>query len=1432
LSVSESESGVTLVCPKCQQQFPLSAAEHSAPASETTGGDLETFSAGELKMLRGDAALAPPPALPAVELPGYEILGPLGKGGMGQVYKARHLRLDRLVALKMIRPELLHEPSAVARFHREAQAAARLSHPHIVGVYDATEHAGRHWLVMEYVEGDDLASVLRREGSLPVAQACSYVQQAALGLEHARQRGLVHRDIKPGNLLVTADRTNLKILDLGLARVVQDWDSRQAASEFTQSGVILGTPAYLAPEQALDSRSADTRSDVYSLGCTLYHLLTGRVPFPGESLTAIVVKHQTKEPDSLASLRRDLPAGLEAVVRKMMAKRPEDRFQTPGEVAAALAPFASSGEHATTLPVSPARRPVPPSRRLRGALIGAAVVGLAVVAATLVVRSRNGSVSDPSQSAANRVQSEQLEALIAQAKTLETKSEKTVSDYRAIVDAYSHALEFDPRNPSLYCSRGFAYYNLTQYEDAIADYEDGLRLDPTPFHRYWLHWYLAGAFHNRAAFVSGSEADWKRAAEEYTTAMDVRPEAVPFNAYSFLNRAICRGQAGDRAGAIADFTRQLQSDPKHLGARLKRARLYEQQGDLALAKADREEALRINAQEAIRIDPDLANLTATLASTPARPSSDRPAPVILDDHLKEGLRHFESLRFYLAANHYTEALKLDPDNAEAYNQRGWANLYTKEFARAVDDFTQLIRVNDKAPTINGHALRAMAFVGLQQYDQAIDDLTKAIAANDDHAARYYIQRADLYRKKGDQEKEAADREQARKLNSSRRTVNVGDHPLPIGQNNVPFFRALQHYNAGQYDDALIFCNEALKNEKYRPAALNLRGLIYLATGNEGAVVDFTELIGMRDKSPGVKNAWIQRALAHAALGDLEKAIDDFSQAIAVSPANVGILHGRAEVYLRSGAYDKSIGDRKRADELGQGSLTTSDADILPETRRETAMTHYRQGLAAFQAQRYDEAVKSLDEAVRFDPEPPAFFCLRGAVQAHRGEYDAAVQDFTELIRRTLPPAMLNGYSLRGYANVLKGDYPEAIADLSEALEIVGGHPLYLRWRAEAYERSGQAALAQADRQKYQAAPGGAVALQIRSLLSVTRPVGPHIGRYIESRRLASAGQIDEAIAAATEAIELYPDFGAAYNHRGYQRNLKRDYNGAIADFTELIRCNADVPGISGWDTRGNVYLAKGDHARALADFTRAIEENPLNTGLYLTRARAYEAGGDVVKASADRAIAARLFVDPAKAAISRRGEPAASEQPSTQSGGASERRSRATALRAEGADLLQNGQRSQAIAKLTEAIDLEPGDAHAYSLRGVAYASSQKFDLAIADYTEALRLNPEDDAALFNRSAAYATQMKHQEALTDANELLRRAPSARAYSHRGWLHLQTGALTAAIDDYTESIRLDPTDSHPYLRRAETYEKLGDTAKAQLDREAAEKLSSSTSTAPE
>jgi hypothetical protein len=273
----------------------------------------------------------------------YRVVRLLGAGGMGAVYEAEHRAMQRTVALKVINRAATSRPGAVERFRREVRAAARLSHPNVVSTYDAEDAGGTLFLVMEHVDGVSLGRLVKENGPLPVAEACAYVRKAALGLQHAHERGMVHRDVKPDNLILVASPGasapgSVKVLDFGLAALLAD-----RGDGLTDTNVVMGTPDYMAPEQAEDPRSADIRADVYSLGCTLYYLLTGRVPYPGATSLRTILAHREQPVPSIRRTRPEVPAGLARVLERMLAKRPEGRYQTPAEVAAALEPFTRAG---------------------------------------------------------------------------------------------------------------------------------------------------------------------------------------------------------------------------------------------------------------------------------------------------------------------------------------------------------------------------------------------------------------------------------------------------------------------------------------------------------------------------------------------------------------------------------------------------------------------------------------------------------------------------------------------------------------------------------------------------------------------------------------------------------------------------------------------------------------------------------------------------------------------------------------------------------------------------------------------------------------------------------------------------------------------------------------------------------------------------------
>jgi len=348
------------------------------------GGVLTRFQAGRL--LAGKAG--------RLLLGQYRILNQLGRGGTGVVFKAVHAAMERVVAIKVILPGFLRDNAALGLFNREVRAAAGLHHPNIVTAYDANTIKGVRFLVMEYVDGPSLQDFVKGQGPLPAGLACELMRQAADALQYAHERGMVHRDINPANLLITlradpkgpggqagtpagssdpAQGPVVKVVDFGLARVR---GTGKAGTIMAEPGVLCGTVDYISPEQADNIHAVDIRSDLYSLGCTFYHTLTGQVPFPGGTAMEKLVNHFMREPRDVRELRPEVPAAVADVVRRLMAKDRDRRFRTPAELAQELAPWSGLGSQPATAEATRVGvHPTPPTECPEGCRAGPILVG-------------------------------------------------------------------------------------------------------------------------------------------------------------------------------------------------------------------------------------------------------------------------------------------------------------------------------------------------------------------------------------------------------------------------------------------------------------------------------------------------------------------------------------------------------------------------------------------------------------------------------------------------------------------------------------------------------------------------------------------------------------------------------------------------------------------------------------------------------------------------------------------------------------------------------------------------------------------------------------------------------------------------------------------------------------------------------------------------
>jgi hypothetical protein len=358
-------------------------------AERAATGDKRTDDPQSLPTLDGPPK--PPPIGLASRLVGeYEVLERIPGGGMGEVYKARHRRLNKLVALKLLPASSHNSREAAMRFQREMQAVGALDHRNVVEAHDAGEQSGVVYLAMKLIDGVDLDRLVKERGSLPIAEACELVRQAALGLHYLHEKGLVHRDVKPSNLMRTPDGT-IKVLDLGLARWLIE---AEAGHALTGAGRVMGTPDFLAPEQSENAADADARADLYGLGGTLFYLLTGRAPFADfKSFFSKLEAHRTQPPPDVRTLRPDVPAELAKLVQRLLAKKPHERFATAAEAAAALAPFAaasSSPELSPTPPLPATRKWMAKPAKRRWPWLAAAAAGMVLTALVLWLLGRGG----------------------------------------------------------------------------------------------------------------------------------------------------------------------------------------------------------------------------------------------------------------------------------------------------------------------------------------------------------------------------------------------------------------------------------------------------------------------------------------------------------------------------------------------------------------------------------------------------------------------------------------------------------------------------------------------------------------------------------------------------------------------------------------------------------------------------------------------------------------------------------------------------------------------------------------------------------------------------------------------------------------------------------------------------------------------------------
>jgi serine/threonine protein kinase len=486
-----------------------------------------------------------PPAL--ANHPKYRVVRRLGAGGMGTVWLAEHLVMNRPVAVKVIRPDLLARPGATNRFLREVRAAAKLHHPNIVTAFDAEPVGDSCLLVMEYVPGQTLGERLE-VGPLPVGEACQAIRDAARGLAHAHAAGLVHRDVKPHNLIRAADGTT-KVLDFGLAGVGAGEVIPASGDGLTGAGMVVGTPDYIAPEQINNPHAADARADIYGLGCTLYHLLAGRPPLPDGSVAEKLAIQPTHQPDPIPGL----PPGLADVLAKMMAKRPEDRYRSAAELLSALEPYSGP----LTPRAEPTRGASGPHWRRWLAL--AAGILLVTAGAVIFKIERDNQivqveVNDPDIEVVMKRNGEIV--LIRDAKTKQTWEYDTLKHQIGMVDQPDGLkLEVSGKEPFTLRRKGERVFTVSRQSSPWANMPDFTRAakmeDATRAAEAWLKLYDTGDF-ARAWEESSTATHRKHTRDDFIRLyQDAVRHTGKSTSRTLVNRQYLEGRTGVRGERVA-----------------------------------------------------------------------------------------------------------------------------------------------------------------------------------------------------------------------------------------------------------------------------------------------------------------------------------------------------------------------------------------------------------------------------------------------------------------------------------------------------------------------------------------------------------------------------------------------------------------------------------------------------------------------------------------------------------------------------------------------------------------------------------------------------------------------------------------------------------------------------------------------------------------
>jgi tetratricopeptide (TPR) repeat protein len=911
---------------------------------------------------------------------GYDILDVLGRGGMGVVYKARQVSLNRLVALKMVLAGAHAGSQHLARFAIEAEAVARLQHPNIVQIYEVGEHDGLPFFSLEYVNGASLSHKISGKPQ-PPREAAELVERLARAMVVAHERGIIHRDLKPANVLLTQDGMP-KIADFGLAKRLE------VDSDQTKSGMLLGTPSYMSPEQARgDKDEVGPLTDLYSLGAILYELLTGRPPFAGTTIVETLSQVREQEPVPPTRLQPRCPRDLETIALKCLQKEPAKRYSNCVALADDLRRYL---DHTPikARPVSVAERGWRWCRRnprvaalsaLAGVLLLVAATSVAIVAARLdrermaVAQTRDvaGKRLDQAAEAVTggdwrRAQDllrwsdplldshSELADVRSKLETLRTQV-NTYAEFHKLLDSARFACRFGSRQQQEEGGR-YCRQLLTLYAEIEGHTGRGAAgLPPLNgehqqlFKEDVFEAFLTAAQVEQDLARGAGDATEQKAARQALEWLNQAEQVLPGTRALHVHRAPCFTRLGDRETAQADMNKATAIKPTSSVDHFWHGFAHHLRGDAALRTKDVTAARDFYRQE-------IAEYAACLQLRP--------------DHF---WGYFNWANAHAAINErpdlhdaligYTSCIRLRPDFAWSYNNRGTVHLRLGEPREALTDFDAALSRNEQYA--EAHVNRGLAYVALGKTDPALADFSRAIELNSDYAPAY-TERIAIYLKL---------KKHAEVVRDSTRLLDLSTDKAPVYEKRAAAYRALN-----QPDDAVQDYGRLVQMNSKNVQARAARAELLLGQGRYAeAREDFTGILAVTPKTAGV---WRTRGIVNwQHLKDFDAALADFEEWARLTPQDAESHRCIGAILLGRREYGPALAALHEALNLRPG---------YPEVIWAQAFIHLRQG-------KPEESLKGLDTLVAKLPDgPPATLNVRGDVYKALGRLDEAAADYRRM----------------------------------------------------------------------------------------------------------------------------------------------------------------------------------------------------------------------------------------------------------------------------------------------------------------------------------------------------------------------------------------------------------------------------------------------------